>query len=144
MAMKSHGPSLVPCGTPLGVCDHSEKQSYASFTSSLVSIAQKIANPINNISIYIIIRQFSHQQFMINKIKSFSIIHYKHFYIVTSSIRRFGPVMKHANQCMYCWCTRDTAKLIRSQFFQNCWLNMFMHYEMFRYLRKCRCERYRS
>ena len=30
--LKSPGPSLVFCGTPLGVCDHSEKQSSASFT----------------------------------------------------------------------------------------------------------------
>ena len=34
----SHGPSLVPCGTPAGTAPHSEKQSELSFTLCLLDL----------------------------------------------------------------------------------------------------------
>ena len=38
----SHGPSLVPCGTPAGTAPHSEKQSELSFTLCFRSVRKSV------------------------------------------------------------------------------------------------------
>ena len=45
----SHGPSLVPCGTPAGTAPHSEKQSELSFTLCFRSVRKSVIHDKNRL-----------------------------------------------------------------------------------------------